>query len=159
MGGAPKKIFGSIPVIGDVVQGLETEDLAKKSAKQREAEARESRRRLARQQRANIGEARARAGASGVKTTGSTAAFIEDLAESYRAELAWLEKSGASAADAERRRGELASMGSYSRAFSNAISLAAMGYDMGWFSGGGGGTQTTGLARPSGDYQMNYGPR
>ena len=138
MGGSSKKIFGSIPVIGDVVQGLESEKAGKEAAKQREAEAEESRRRLRRQQEQNLGEARARAGASGIKTTGSTAAFIEDLAANYRAELNWLEKSGAAAAEAERRRGEIAGMQSYNRAFTNALSLATTGRQMGWWGGGSG---------------------
>lgn len=137
MGGASKKIFGSIPVIGDVVQGMEAEKTAKKAAKQREAESAESRRRLALQQRRNLGEARARAGASGVKTTGSTATFIEDLASNYRAELDWLRKSGAAASEAERRRGELAGMQAYGRAFNNAVTFADAAYKYGWFSGGG----------------------
>ena len=128
-----KKVFSSIPVIGDVVQGLEAEDAGKEAAKMREREADESRRRLARQQAQNLGEARARAGASGVKLTGSTAGFISDLERNYAAELNWMRSAGQSAAAAERRRGELAGMAAYGRAFSNAIGLATATKQLGWW--------------------------
>ena len=133
-----KKVFGSIPVVGDIVQGIGAEEAGEDAAKQAEREADESRRRLARQQQANLGEARARVGASGIKLGGSTAGFINDLSRNYAAELDWIRESGASAAAAERRRGELAGMAAYGRAFSNALGLATATKQLGWWGTGNG---------------------
>ena len=91
------------------------------------AESKEAARRLKGQQEANLSEARARAAASGVGSGGSQGQYIEGMEAGFKAELAWLKKSGTSAAAIERRKGDLAAGAASSAATGSAFATLGQG--------------------------------
>lgn len=80
---------------------------AKENAAMELKEANEEARRMGVAQKSQLSEAKARAGASGVRTTGSQLGFLERLEENQGKELDWLKKSGASRADFIKRTGAI----------------------------------------------------
>ena len=109
--------------------GREAQRLAQLNADRTRAETAESASRLKAQQRANLGEARARLAASGVKSrTGSQGKFASGMKSAMAGELAWLKKAGASRAMIEHRQGDyqmsLAKAGS-AATMANAVSQSA----------------------------------
>ena len=94
--------------IGQIKAGKDAKKMASANAAMMRAETEEAARRLESQQAENLATARARAAASGTTGTGSQASFIDKMGSEFGKELAWLKKSGASAASIEERRGSLA---------------------------------------------------
>ena len=114
--------------IGQIKAGKEAKKLADANADMMRQETEESARRLEAQQSENLATARARAAASGTTGEGSQASFIEKMGSEFGKELAWLKKSGASAASIEERRGSL----ERSRGLASGIGTIAGGFKGGW---------------------------
>lgn len=93
-------------------QGKEAEKSAKQmaaaNAKRAQEESDEAGRRLRETQAENLADARARAAASGVGTSGSQGTFLAGIEAEQLAEMGWLERAGASQADLLLQSGALA---------------------------------------------------
>ena len=106
-------------------QGKEAEKSAKQmaaaNAKRAQEESDEAGRRLRETQAENLADARARAAASGVGTSGSQGTFLAGLEQEQMAELGWLERSGQSRSDLLIQEGNLAGEQAANRGTSGAI--------------------------------------
>ena len=135
--------------IGQIKAGKEAKKLADANADMMRQETEESARRLEAQQSENMATARARAAASGTTGEGSQASFIEKMGSEFGKELAWLKKSGASAASIEQRRGSL----ERSRGLASGIGTIAGGIGTGYSMSGGnwgwGGSSSSGYTGAS----------
>ena len=87
--------------------GKKQSRIASDNAARERAESEEAARRHEQAQGAQLSEAKARAAASGVKTSGSQLGFLERLEESQGKELDWMKTSGASRASIAERTGKV----------------------------------------------------
>ena len=72
------------------------------------AESAEAARRLKKQQELTLSETKARASASGIQAGGSVDVYLSEMRKKFDLEQDWIAKSGASAVDIERRKGDYA---------------------------------------------------
>ena len=85
--------------------GRKAEAIGEANARRESEEAAEATRRLKLEQEKVLSETRARAAASGVTSEGTVEAYLGEMEKNFSDELDWIKKSGASAANIQRRQG------------------------------------------------------
>lgn len=103
----------------------EQKKIAAQNAARIKAENEEALRRLKKQQASNLSEARARAAASGMDTSGTQKSYLDEMADAFKSETDWLRSSGASQAAITQREGNLRADATRSAGISKGISGVA----------------------------------
>lgn len=100
--------------------GKRAEGIERMNAAKALAESQEAARRLKLDQDKVTAETKARAAASGVTGGGTVETYLSEMQKNFKSELDWVNKSGASAANINLRRGE------YQRQIANANAWGTM---------------------------------
>lgn len=114
--------------------GQKAEAAAEENARRIRLETEEQARRQKKAQEAKMGEARARARASGIQAGGSQDIYMEEMETEFGRELDWLRASGASRAGAAQRQGQVARQQATGQALGSMASAFGGAYN--WNLGG-----------------------
>lgn len=115
--------------------GQKAQSAAEENARRIKSETEEQARRAKKGQEAKMGEARARARASGTAGGGSQELYMGEMESEFGRELDWLRASGAGRAESARRGGEIAQSQATAGAIGSMASMFGGAYDRGMFSG------------------------
>lgn len=106
----------------------EAEEAGEKRAEAARLEGEEKKRKLQKEATYRKSLAKARAGASGIKLSGSVDTYLEAMDEATAKDLAWLDKATAMESSSAISSAELASLNSMSGAWGSLSNAASLGY-------------------------------
>jgi hypothetical protein len=109
--------------------GQDQKKVGKQNADRMRAESAEEARRMADAQESQLSDAKARASATGLATTGSQLGFLETLETKQKSELDWAKNSGASAASIAQKTSDIQSSTTKAGSLSTLVSGGGTAYN------------------------------